>query len=94
MVMSGPHLLWADIKGFFWQVDGAGVDGGLPTALAEAVRPAAIAEYERALRAVFSAGAEVWSAASGHVRAHVRTDILRVTVSIRPRLHRDVLIAS
>jgi hypothetical protein len=41
------------------QVDGAGVDGSLPTALAEAVRQAALAEYEAALSAVFSAGAEV-----------------------------------
>ncbi len=41
------------------QVEGAGVDEGLPEALAAIVRPAALAEYEKTLAAVFNAGAEV-----------------------------------
>lgn len=43
------------------QVEGAGVDEGLPEALAAIVRPAALAEYEKTLTAVFNAGAEVRS---------------------------------
>ena len=41
------------------QVEGAGAEEALPGALAAAIRPAALAEYERALAAVFNAGAEV-----------------------------------
>ena len=41
------------------QVEGAGADAGLPAALAAAVRPHALAEFEKCLSAVFSAGAEV-----------------------------------
>ena len=41
------------------QVEGAGADAGLPAALAAAIRPHALAEYEKCLSAVFSAGAEV-----------------------------------
>ena len=41
-------------------MEGAGADEGLPAALAAAVLPAAVAEFERALAAVFNAGAEVW----------------------------------
>ena len=43
---------------FCGQVEGAGADAGLPEALAAAVRPQALAEYEKALTAVFNAGAE------------------------------------
>lgn len=45
-------------------MEGAGADGALPGALAAALRPAALAEYERALAAVFNAGAE---ASDAHV---------------------------
>ncbi|BDA42327.1 E3 UFM1-protein ligase 1 homolog [Coccomyxa sp. Obi] len=40
------------------EVEGAGVDEGLPEALAAIVRPAALVEYEKTLTAVFNAGAE------------------------------------
>lgn len=46
---------------FAMQVEGAGVEEGLPGALAAVVRPAALTEYEKTLTAVFSAGAEVMS---------------------------------
>jgi len=42
------------------EAEGAGEAGELPAALAAALRPGALAEYERALAAVFVAGAEVW----------------------------------
>jgi len=38
--------------------EGAGADGELPTALAIQIRPAAAAEYERASKAIFTAGAD------------------------------------
>jgi len=41
------------------EAEGAGEAGELPAALAAALRPGALAEYERALAAVFVAGAEV-----------------------------------
>ncbi len=44
-----------------FQVEGAGVDEGLPEALAAIVRPSALADYEKTLTAVFNAGAEVRS---------------------------------
>ncbi len=39
--------------------EGAGEEGALPSALASHVRPAAVTEFEKALAAVFVAGAEV-----------------------------------
>jgi len=41
------------------QVEGAGADSGFTAALAATIRPQAITEYEKALTAVFNAGAEV-----------------------------------
>ena len=38
--------------------EGAGAEADLPTTLAEALRPAVVAEYERALSDIFTAGAE------------------------------------
>ncbi|KAI3438673.1 hypothetical protein D9Q98_001094 [Chlorella vulgaris] len=38
--------------------DGAGTEGGLPVAIARELRPALVAEYERVLHAIFTAGAE------------------------------------
>ena len=51
-------------------MEGAGVEEGLPEALAAVVRPAALAEYEKTLTAVFSAGAEVLSMPSNHNLLH------------------------
>lgn len=55
--MNDPHLNIRTILSDP-QVEDAGVEEGLPGALAAAIRPAALAEYERTLTAVFSAGAE------------------------------------
>ncbi|KAL4425678.1 hypothetical protein ABPG75_009694 [Micractinium tetrahymenae] len=38
--------------------EGAGADGDLPSAIASELRPPVVAEYERALHAIFTAGAE------------------------------------
>ena len=48
------------------QVEGTGADSALAGALAAAIRPQAIAEYEKALTAVFNAGAEVCPSRSKH----------------------------
>lgn len=41
------------------ETEGAGEEGELPMALARLLRPAALAEYDKAINAVFLAGAEV-----------------------------------
>ena len=47
------------------QVEGAGADAALAGALAAAIRTQAVSEYEKALTAVFNAGAEVRSSPLG-----------------------------
>lgn len=66
-------------------MEGAGTDAGFPTALAAAIRPQALSEYEKALTAVFNAGAEVRTPADKAPRACNRTHTLSVTgVVVRP----------
>lgn len=53
-----PDALHRRLVELYPDVDGAGVDGELPGAIVGEVRPAVVAEYERALAAIFTEGAE------------------------------------
>ena len=49
----------AQVAEWLPEAEGAGEEGELPATLAGALRPGALSEYEKALAAVFVAGAEV-----------------------------------
>lgn len=55
----GQRVLTSRVLEWFPDTEGAGEEGALPSALASHVRPAALADFEKALAAVFVAGAEV-----------------------------------
>ena len=52
--------LAAKIEEWLPDAAGAGEDGTFPEAVAEKIRPTAVAQYEEAQAAIFLAGAEVW----------------------------------